>query len=117
MTMRVCSTPGCPTIYPTSEGSRCERHRKEADKARGTATERGYNTPGHQAFRRAVITRDPICVLCNVRPSTVADHWPISKRDLIAAGLNSNDPTRGRGLCTTCHDTETAKNQPGGWHQ
>lgn len=115
--MRVCSKPSCPTIYPASEGSRCSEHRKTADKARGTATERGYTSRGHQAFRRAVIERDMICVLCHVLPSTVADHWPRSRRELIEVGLNPNDPQYGRGLDKLCHDRETATNQPGGWHQ
>jgi 5-methylcytosine-specific restriction protein A len=114
--VRVCSVAGCPTIYPDTEGSRCQAHRKQADKGRGTATQRGYTGRGHQAFRTAVLTRDPVCVLCHTAYSTVADHHPHSKRDLDDAGLDSNDPQYGRGLCKTCHDRETARNQPGGWH-
>lgn len=112
--MRVCSTPGCPTVYDGPQ-SRCPAHRGQADKARGTTHERGYNTAGHRAFRRAVIERDMVCVLCGLRPSTVADHYPTSRRDLISAGMNPNDPSRGRGLCKPCHDRETAHNQPGGF--
>lgn len=112
--MRVCSTPGCPEVYPAAEGSRCRTHRAEADRNRGS---RGYSTKGHQAFRVAVLTRDPICVLCRRRPSTVADHHPHSRRDLINAGMNPNDPQHGRGLCAPCHNSETARNQPGGWNQ
>lgn len=111
--MRVCSVSGCPEIYPSSEGSRCHAHRRQADRARGN---RGYGTKGHQGFRAAVIRRDPICVLCHVRPSTVADHHPHSRRELIDSRLDPNDPRRGRGLCKPCHDAETARNQPGGWH-
>lgn len=113
---RVCSQPGCPTTYPASHGSQCPTHTKRADHARGTATQRGYNTRGHQAFRRAVITRDPICVACHLAPSTIADHYPHSRRELAELGLNPNDPTRGRGLCKPCHDRETAHHQPGGWN-
>ena len=115
--MRVCSVSGCPEIYPTSEGSRCHRHRAEADRRRGTATERGYTSKGHAAFRRAVISADPVCVACHLRPSTVADHYPHSRRELIELGLNPNDPQYGRGLCKSCHDRETAANQPGGWNR
>jgi 5-methylcytosine-specific restriction protein A len=114
--MRVCSQPGCPTIYPTSEGTRCAEHRRAADRARGTARDRGYTTPGHQAFRTAVLHRDPICVLCRRAFSTVADHYPRSRKELIELGLNPNDPHAGRGLCKPCHDTSTAEHQPGGWH-
>ena len=114
--MRVCSVHGCATIYPTSEGSRCVAHRREGDRRRGTATERGYTGKGHKAFRTAVLMRDPICVLCGVAFSTVADHYPRTRKELLELGLDPNDPQYGRGLCKTDHDRETAKNQPGGWN-
>lgn len=114
--MRVCSLAGCPTIYPDGEGSRCTAHRKQADRARGTATQRGYTSRGHISFRIAVLQRDPICVECNLRFSTVADHYPLSRKELIDRGLDPNDPARGRGLCAPCHGRETARNQPGGFN-
>lgn len=114
--MRVCSVSGCPNIYPTEQGSRCPDCAAKADRRRGTASQRGYTGRGHQSFRREVLTRDPICVLCGVRQATVADHWPLSRKELIDSGMNPNDPAHGRGLCKTCHDTETATNQPGGWN-
>lgn len=116
--MRVCSIPGCPEIFPRSEGSRCTTHRKQADRNRGTAKERGYTGAGHRAFRTAVLQRDPICQ-CGTAESTVADHHPRSRRELIEAGLNPNDPTYGRGLCAPCHSRATANNpgQRGGWNQ
>lgn len=114
MALKPCSTPGCPTLVPKGR-SRCDTCTTTADKARGTAAQRGYTSRGHRTFRDAVLARDPICKLCYRRPSTVADHYPLSRRELVDAGLNPNDPTRGRGLCKPCHDTETAKHQPGGW--
>jgi len=109
---RVCSRPGCPKL---TSGGRCDNCRRAADKARGTARERGYNTVGHQRFRTAVLDRDPICVLCQLAAANVADHWPTSRRDLIDLGLDPDDPRHGRGLCKRCHDMETARLQPGGW--
>lgn len=109
--MRNCSVHGCPELY-TGKHSRCPAHRAQADKARPT---RGTATKGHRSFRTAVITRDPICTRCRRQPSTVADHHPYSRRDLIDAGLNPNDPQYGRGLCKSCHDSETTRNQPGGF--
>ncbi|AGL13864.1 hypothetical protein [Actinoplanes sp. N902-109] len=47
--------------------------------------------------------------------STVADHYPLSRRELADRGLNPDDPTAGRGLCKRCHDKSTAVHQPGGW--
>jgi 5-methylcytosine-specific restriction protein A len=64
-----------------------------------------------------VIQRDPICVLCHTAFSTVADHHPKTRKQLLEEGLNPNDPHCGRGLCKPCHDSETARNQPGGWNQ
>lgn len=114
MAKRVCTVSGCPTL---TDGGRCDEHRKEADRFRGTATERGYTGAGHRHFRNQILDRDPICVLCGLRESTVADHFPMSRQELIAAGLDPNDPGAGRGLCKQCHDRETARHQPGGWHR
>ena len=111
--MRVCSTPRCPELV--ADGGRCPECRAAADKIRGTATRRGYTSPGHQRFRRAVLMRDPICVECNIAASTVADHYPLSRRELVDAGLDPNSKERGRGLCKRCHDKSTARYQPGGW--
>lgn len=112
--MRVCSTPGCPTIYPTSEGTRCKAHRAQARAARvGNAV---YSTAGHKRFRNAVLTRDPICVLCHIAEATVADHYPQTRRELEANALNPNHPSYGRGLCAPCHNTHTAHTSPGGWN-
>lgn len=44
MAMRVCSTPGCPTLVSAgARGGRCVTHAREADRARGTKAERGYD--------------------------------------------------------------------------
>lgn len=110
-----CSTPGCPELVPPGQ-SRCDDCNTTADRHRGTATQRGYNSKGHRRFRREVLARDPICVLCKAARSTIADHHPVSRKELIRQGANPNDPAHGRGLCKTCHDTETAHHQPGGWN-
>lgn len=112
---KVCSQPGCAELVPPGV-SRCEGCSRSADRSRGTATERGYNSAGHRRFRRAVLRKDPICVVCRSAPSTVADHYPLSRRDLVAAGLDADDPARGRGVCKRCHDQETAIHQLGGWN-
>ena len=109
---RVCSAPGCPQL---TDGGRCGTHKREADQARGSRQQRGY-TAAHEAFRRAVLRRDPTCVRCNAAPSKHADHHPLSLRELRARGLDPYDPRRGRGLCQPCHSAETARNQPGGWN-
>ena len=116
---RVCSCRGCdqhPGPCPTvTRSGRCDRCARAAEVRRGSATQRGYTGRGHRGFRLAVLDRDPVCVVCDIAVATVADHWPRSRRELEAAGADPNDPAHGRGLCTPCHGSETAKNQPGGW--
>lgn len=113
--MRVCSVTGCPTIYPSSEGSRCGKHRAEAAREHG-AKNTAYNTKAHKTFRDAVLRRDPICVLCNAAQSTDADHWPKTRAELVELRMNPNDPNHGRGLCRKCHSAHTAATSPGGWN-
>lgn len=106
----------CSSCGTRSHG-RCAACSERAEAERGTAAQRGYSTRGHQLFRAAVLTRDPVCVVCRVRLATVADHWPRSRRELVEAGLNPNDPQYGRGLCKPDHDRSTAQAQPGGWNR
>ena len=112
--MRVCSTPGCPTIHEGTD-SRCPTHSHTAKQAHWNKT-RAYSSKGHRLFRAAILRREPICTLCGLRESTIADHHPKSRADLLALHLNANDPQYGRGLCKKCHDTQTAHHQPGGWN-
>lgn len=113
--MRVCSVSGCPTIYPSSEGSRCAKHRQESKQAHWAKTT-AYSSKGHRQFRDAVLRRDPICVLCGLKQATVADHYPRTRAELLDLGLNANDPQYGRGLDKQCHDQHTAATSPGGWN-
>lgn len=113
--LTVCTVAGCPTLC---EGGRCDAHKRTAEAVRGTAAQRGYGGKAWRIARRVVLRRDAVCVLCHIERSTVADHWPISRRDLVAMGVPDPDaPHRLRGLCASCHGTETAREQPGGWHR
>ena len=112
---QVCPVQGCAEL---TDGGRCTDHRREADRARGTSTQRGYNSAQWRAIRRAVIRRDKTCVVCKAVPATVADHYPYSRKQLLAMGITNPDaPQRLRGLCASCHGSETAREQPGGWNQ
>ena len=48
---KICAKPGCPEV--TAEGT-CLKHRREADKARGSREARGYDY-AHREFRKAFI--------------------------------------------------------------
>lgn len=120
---RICSTPTCPEF--TEGGGKCDDCRRKAEHKRGTARQRGYGKQHEQRFRPAVLTRDPHCVCTEQahghgprcgQPSQHADHWPLSRRELVDAGLDPDDPKHGRGLCQRCHAQETAVAQPGGWN-
>jgi 5-methylcytosine-specific restriction protein A len=120
--LKVCAKSGCPELVPTG---RCDEHERQDDRRRGTASQRGYTSAGHKRFRTAVLSRDPLCVCTDIEhghgepclvASTVADHHPSSRKDLLGQGLNPNDPIRGRGVCKSCHDRSTAVHQPGGWN-
>ena len=111
-TLTICTTSGCPEY---TNGGRCTDCQAKAEARRGTSTQRGYGTRHRTTFRTAVLARDPVCVLCQAAPSQHADHHPDSRRELVDAGLDPDDPSRGRGLCGPCHSRETARHQPGGW--
>jgi 5-methylcytosine-specific restriction protein A len=113
--LTICTVHGCPQY---TDSGRCDEHRRQADARRGTARQRGYGGRTWNQARATVLTRDPNCVLGCGRPSTVADHWPTSRRDLLAQGVPDPDaPERMRGICKPCHSTETAQHQPGGFNQ
>ncbi len=112
-----CTTPGCPELVPPGT-SRCQAcqvaQRTTQRQRRDKEAHAHYNSRGHRRFRRLVLARDRLCVLCGA-VATEADHYPVDRRELQARGLDVNDPANGRGLCKSCHSRETAKHQPGGW--
>lgn len=122
--LKVCTgLPGkrCPELVASG---RCPECTAEAGARRGTAAQRGYTSPGHKRFRETVLRRDPFCVCPDQHHghghpcgaiSTVADHYPFSRRDLILQHHNPDDPAAGRALCKGCHDKATSQHQPGGW--
>lgn len=121
--LRTCTTPGCPNLVPRG---RCDDCKGKAEQARGSAASRGYGHRHRTRFRADVLRDHPVCQceatdhyhqpgVC-VAWSEHADHYPLSRRDLVARGLDPDDPQHGRGLCGRCHSAETAKAQPGGWN-
>lgn len=99
---------------PACEARRLAAYR--SDDGRPSFRRRGYGRR-HLYFRREVLRRDPVCVLCHAAASVVADHWPVSRRDLVSAGADPDDPRHGRGLCRGCDSRQTAARQPGGWNR
>lgn len=50
---------------------------------------------GWDRIRTEILARDPICVLCGVRPSTHCDH--------IRAKTDDHRPSQLQGVCKPCH--------------
>ncbi|WP_432158974.1 holin [Streptomyces sp. bgisy153] len=105
--------------------AKCPECLGRSRRPRASATAQGYGVEHRDRFRAGVLARDSHCV-CTVTahghgspcgaPSEHADHWPLSKRELQARGLDEHHPTYGRGLCAPCHSKETGRNQPAGWN-
>lgn len=85
---RVCPVPGCPTM--TLSG-RCIKHAREADRARGTRQQRGYDAE-HQRKRRIsaamVAAGRGQCWRCGL---------PIAPGEAFDLGHDDHDRTKYRG--------------------
>ena len=103
---RIIVTGPCPT---------CSTDHQARDRERGSAASRGYDAKWRKR-RAQYLKYHPVCVLCD-QAAEVADHWPLSRRELLAQGAEHPDSDEHlRPLCKRHHDQETAKNQPGGWN-
>lgn len=111
---RVC--PGCRATVPPGECPNCRpEERRDSDRRRRDSPARSHDW-GWQQTSAAFLREHRICVLCS-KPSTVADHHPRTRRELIAAAVPDPDAWhRLRPLCKTCHDRHTARTTPGGWY-
>lgn len=56
---------------------------------------------GWQKIRAAILARDPVCVLCRVRPSTHCDH--------IKAKTDDHRPAHLQGVCAECHAQKSSR--------
>lgn len=56
--------------------------------------------PGWKRIRARILQRDPICVLCGVRPSSRADH--------IKPKTDDHRPSQLQGVCKECHDQKSS---------
>lgn len=118
----------CGSTVPNKPPSRCRcgrrvkrygkceaclaAHRRRDDANRGNSHSRGYGGD-HQTFREGVLWNcRGQCVIPGCGEiATVADHYPRSRRELVAAGEDPNDPRFGRGLCKHHHDQHTGETE------
>ena len=90
----------CLTCGRVSDQKRCELHR---------AAWSGAKYGKHfDANRLLVLERDPMCVFCGKRPSTIAHHHPFSRRRLAAMNVKDKDGLEWLvGSCASCHSGRT----------
>ncbi len=115
--LQPCATPGCPGRVITGRCSQCLNTRQNNPRLRiENSAERGYDARWRRR-RLDYLAAHPYCLLCG-RLAEIGDHYPTSRRQLVAQGVADPDADeRLRPLCRTCHDRETAQHQPGGWWQ
>jgi 5-methylcytosine-specific restriction endonuclease McrA len=110
--IRLCREARCPN--PATGKGRCDEHRKpierERSRRRREATNGVYKRRKWELTRQAVLSRDPICKVCNETLSTEVDHI----KPLADAGAEY-DLTNLQGICSPCHWLKTgAENQAEG---
>ncbi|MFD4135541.1 HNH endonuclease [Streptomyces goshikiensis] len=67
----------------------------------GTSKRKSRLPKNWQSLRKQVLARDVTCVLCRVRPATVADHIHAMTDDHRLEAL--------QGVCEPCHRQKTAR--------
>jgi 5-methylcytosine-specific restriction protein A len=106
-----CTRCGQPVV----RSGKCQKHLDQYERRRGSATDRGYGRRHRDTFRPGVLAQNNgMCVWpeCTARAS-VADHYPRTRRELVAAGLDPDDPRHGRPLCAPHHNAWTASTSAG----
>ncbi|KAB8186984.1 HNH endonuclease [Nonomuraea phyllanthi] len=114
--LTVCSTPSCAEL---TSGGRCAVCRREAERQRGSASQRGYDA-AWQRTRAAYLKNHPRCECedCEALPyeqrpaATDVDHID----GLGPNGPRGHDPSNLRALTKSHHSRRTARDQPGGWN-
>lgn len=94
---RVCTEVGCPVL---TAGGRCDAHRRQADRARGTRQQRGYDRT-HDRTRATHLRRATPTTPCARCSHPLGEHYRTAHLD------HTDDRTGYLGLshgtpCPTC---------------
>lgn len=107
--LKVCSRPGCPELTRSGRCASCDR---TADRARGTAAERGYDSRWRRT-REDFLDAHPLCSEAGcLTIATDVDHID---------GLGPHGPlghswSNLQGLCKSHHSQKTVRENGGfGW--
>ncbi|PHM27508.1 HNH endonuclease [Xenorhabdus budapestensis] len=107
--LRRCGYPGCKQRV---KSGRCEEHRREPNRQRGTRTERGYSNRWGR-YRLQYLKANPLCVYCLQQgcytPAIIVDHIiPIQGEADVLFWPASNH----QALCHACHNRKTVQTDP-----
>lgn len=108
---RPCSVPYCPNL---TDHGRCSDHRRDAERARGSAAARGYDGQWQTTraryladLRRHDPDRTARCENCG-RPETDDDPLHVDHIDGLGPhGPRGHDPANLQALCHPCHSAKT----------
>lgn len=103
-----CSVKGCPTL---TRSSRCTEHEREADRKRGTSSERGYDYAWSK-IREAYLAKHPFC---EDPEGCIAASTDVHHRDGSGPRGDNSDANL-EALCHEHHSRRTAQDQKGGWN-
>lgn len=96
----------CPTCGRINDTRTCPEH---APQKRPHFKARGYDAH-YQRQRTKLLASKPLCVMGCGRPANVADHHPLSRKQLVALGVPDPDALKHlRPMCTRCHNAKSAK--------
>jgi len=84
---------------------------KKYNRPREDAIGKVYQTTQWRRVRIVVLTRDPLCMLCNVAPATEVDH-----KTAMRLGGKPFDLENLQGLCERCHNLKSMRERHGGGH-
>lgn len=105
--MRPCAQPRCDALV---ERGKCPTHARESERARGTSSERGYDSLW-QRVRAQQLAVEPLCRHClavdRVTAAREVDHMKP-----LANGGERLDPVNLQSLCKPCHSKKTRSENP-----
>lgn len=102
-----CDAPGCDAETLTRY---CATHGVGYG---GAGRAAHYQRRWRQGPRAIVLARDPVCTECWAELSSVADHHPTERRDLVLMGVpDPDDPGYLRGVCRGCHNRKSGQSRP-----
>jgi 5-methylcytosine-specific restriction protein A len=111
--LKPCVKPGCGRLNCSEHTRDQQEERRRFDQGRAAdPIRRLYFSAVWLTTRRIILFRDPICKICGVAFSTVADHKIPARKYVAAHGGDVEsffDESNLQGVCKSCHDAKTAK--------